>query len=270
METKTSEYFGTQAQQGLQWRAKNVWSLLKHDQRFSCHGRAVGLADCTEDNLSTQVALAHLQGVCPVEGVDESSAKIRNAELEAEGLVVDQYIEWNGGAKVFETAHAVLANRKLRDDLTVHKIGPDTAFDDLQKLDALTQSCDVLLPMGSFLRGKQKPSAFLFAQDSEGRIIGASAAVAQFHPKHRKSDTVWWGMLATDESRRGEGIALILGAMALQEINLKFGYESCFTGIRKGNMPSEALCTKIGLRPTTNVDLIAIYPPAFSSGQLTK
>ena len=270
MDDFSAEYFGSEAQQGLQWRAEQLWSLIAQDPRFSSHGRAVALADYREDSLPAQLALARLQGVCPIEGIDSASAKIRKASLEAEDLAVDEYVSWTGDRKSFEAARTILTDRALPDDLTVVEIEPTTPPEELQKLDALTQTCDVLLPMGSFLRGWQKPSAFLYAKDSEGRVVAASAAVAQFHPDHPKSDTVWWGMLATDESRRGEGIALLMGALAMKKINEKFGYAKCSTGIREGNKPSEALCSKLHLSPSSNVDLIAIYPPAFASGQLTK
>ncbi len=270
MENEQAEYFGSETQQGLQWRAEKLWSLVKHDHRFSCHGRAVALAEYTKDNFSTQLALAKLQGVCALEGVDKASAKTRKTELEAKGIAVDEYVSWTGKPETFEAANSVLRERKLRDDLKVSEIGPDTLSEDLQKLDALTQRCEVLLPMGSFLRGREQPSVFLFAKDREGRVVGASGGVAQFHLDHPKSDKVWWGMLATDEHRRGEGIALLLGAMTLREINKKYGYTSCFTGIREGNKPSESLCTKLGLVASSRVDLIAIYPPAFSGGKLTR
>lgn len=270
MNNSNEEYFGSEAQQGLQWRAEKMWELTKQDVRFSCHGRAVALAEYTKDNLPTQLALARLQGVCPIEGVDRASAKIRTSELEAEGLVADAYVSWTGGQETFDAASSVLRDRSLPDDLSVEEIDPATPLEVLQKLDVLTQKCDVLLPMGSFLRGRQKPSVFLYAKDAKGHVIGASAAVAQCHTDHPKSSKVWWGMLATDESRRGEGIALLLGAMALRAINEKFGYTACFTGIREGNKPSEALCAKLALAPSSNVDLIAIYPPVFSGGKLTK
>lgn len=270
MNDSNQEYFGSESQQSLQWRAEKIWELTNQDSRFSCHGRAVALAEYTKDNLSTQLALARLQGVCPIEGVDRASAKIRASEVEAEGFVADEYVSWTGGQEAFDAARSILQDRSLPDDLFVEETGPATPFEELQKIDTLTQKCDVLLPMGSFLRGQQKPSVFLYAKDAKGNVVGASAAAAQFHTSHPKSKKVWWGMLATDESRRGEGIALLLGAMALRAINQKFGYKDCFTGIREGNKPSEALCAKLALAPSANVDLIAIYPPAFSGDKLTK
>lgn len=270
MEILTAEYFGTESQQGLQQRAEDLWRVVQDDPRFSCHGRAVALADYTEQNLSVHLALARLQGVCPLGGIEKDVAQKRRKQLEAEALVADEYVHWEGGIEAVEAARAVMKDRKLPSDLRVVEVDAATSLEDLRKLDSLTQRCDVLLPMGSFLRGQQMPSVFLFAIDQKGQVVGTSAAVAQYHPKHPKADMVWWGMLATDEDRRGEGIALILGAMALHEINKKFGYSSCFTGIREGNEPSEALCAKLGLAATSSIDLIAIYPPAFSGGHLTK
>lgn len=270
MENSTAEYFGTESQQGLQQRAEDLWHVVHDDPRFSCHGRAVSLADYTEQNLSDHLALARLQGVCAVGSVEKNAGQKRRKQLEAEGLVADEYVHWEGGIEAIEAARAAIKDRKLPDDLKVLEVDATTPLEDLRKLDALTQRCDVLLPMGSFLRGQQMPSVFLYAVDQNGQVVGTSAAVAQHHAEHPKSDKVWWGMLATDDSRRGQGIALILGAMALHEINKKFGYSSCFTGIREGNAPSEALCTKLGLAATSNLDLIAIYPPAFSGGRLTK
>ena len=77
-------------------------------------------------------------------------------------------------------------------------------------------------------------------------------------------------MLATDDSRRGEGIALVLGAMAMLRMNEAFGYTDCFTGIRAGNAPSEALCAKLGLSPSDTLVLIAIDPAMLAGGRVTK
>lgn len=264
------EYFGTEAQQALQARSANLWTLLNDDPRFSCHGRAVTLAEYTDDNLAQHIALARLQGACPLEGAHRDAAARRTAEIEAAGLKTDAYVNWQGGPGALGAARSVLAARNLADDLAVTEIGPDSPAEDLQKMDRLTQSCGVLLPMGSFVRGLQRPSVFLCAMDPEGRAVGAAAAVAQFHPDHAKSGISWWGMLATDDSRRGEGIALILGAMSLIAMHEKHGFERFLTGIREGNAPSEALCTKLGLAATDGIDLIAIDPAAFGEGRLTK
>jgi len=211
-----------------------------------------------------------LQGVAPSEGVTDALAEARCDALREAGLNIDEYVSWHGGASAVEAARHILADRALPDDLELVTVGPETSAEELAGLDALTQSCDVLLPMGRFIRGLERPAVCLMARDPLGRIVGATAAVAQYHPDHPKADRVWWGMLATDADRRGQSIALVMGAHSLTAMADRHGYSRFFTGIRAGNAPSEKLCAKLGLAPTGEVDMIAICPEAFSGGQLTK
>ena len=264
------EYFGSPQQQGVQARAEALWTLVHDDPRFCTHGCAVGVASESDTSLQDQIALARLQGVGAMDGLTAESYATRAEVLAALGLKTDGYITWEVGAAGLDAAAALLARRHLPGDLTAVEAGPDTPPDLLAKLDRMTQGCDVLLPMGSFVRGLQRPSTFLMAVDGAGEVVGASASVAQFHPDHPRGRAVWWGMLATDPRRRGEGIALILGAMVMQAMHRKFGYEVFWTGIREGNAPSEALCRKLGLQPTPERVLIAIDPAALGAAHYTK
>lgn len=269
MANRHAEYFGTPDQHRRQQRASWLWNLVGHLPDYTCHGRVVGLAAFCDSNLQQQMSLAHLQGVAPVDGMPRTRLAARCAALEAAGFTTDVYDHWEGLIATFNAA-AKLSKRGLPTDLVVHAIGPETPSADLTELDHLTQSCDVLLPMGSFLRGNERPSVFLFAKERAGRVVGAAGAVAQFHPAHSKADTVWWGMLSTRADRRGAGIALVLGALVLRDIQDKFGYSRCFTGIRAGNLGSERLCTKLALARTDTVDLLAISPQAFRDARMTK
>ncbi|WP_439153773.1 GNAT family N-acetyltransferase [Yoonia sp.] len=263
-------YFGTQTQQGLQYRTDRLWSLLKSRTEYSCHGRSVGLADATSENLKEQLALAQLLGAGAAEGVDVADVAARKAAIEAAGMMTDQYVEWQGGKQVVEAARAVSGARRLSEDLVVHATDAQTQTEDLKQLDALTQRCEVLLPMASFLRGHDQPTVCLYAKDNDGRVVGASASVMQYHRDHAKGRKAWWGMLSTDPDRRGEGIAMVMGALCILAMHDRFGTANFMTGIREGNGPSEALCGKLGLRPTTNIFLIAIDPVIFGAGRVTK
>ncbi|MDU8909790.1 hypothetical protein [Aestuariicoccus sp. MJ-SS9] len=262
------EYFGSDTQKALQYRAWQLWTLLRDDPRFYCHGRGVGLADWNSGDIREQKALARLQGIGAVEGVPDPEDHC--ARLETRGLRTDRFNRWQSGPDVLDIARSVRNARPLPPDLTVQATGSDTPADEMAGLDALTQGCGVLLPMGAFLRGHDRPTVCLYASDGAGRIVGAAASIAQFHPDHPKGGTAWWGMLSTDESRRGERIALILGAMAMLEMNARFGFATFSTGIREGNAPSEALCTKLGLRPTGDAVVIAIDPATFAADRVTK
>jgi len=266
----TPEFFGTPDQQTVQRRAANIWQLLRDDPDYSCHGRAVALSEFTPENLPQQLALARLQGVGACEGLTADTIADRRAALRAEGLQTDEFVSWAGGEQAVAAARAVCAARQLAPDLDLVSVDENTPADDLAQLDALTHSCGVLLPMGTFLRGRERPAVCLFARDRGGRIVATSASIAQFHPDSRKGDIAWWGMLATDEDRRGEGSALVMGALSLIAMHERYGFNRFFTGIRQDNLPSEKLCSKLGLRNNGNLVLLAIDPDVMSGGRLTK
>lgn len=269
MERVGDEFFGSESQRALQARAAQMWQLLNDDPRFCCHGRVVAVSGHGPETTADQIALAVLQGVGPADGVPAHDREARLARLHGAGLETDVYVRWRGGAGAVAAARRMLDTRALPADLRAGAVDANTAPAVLAGLDALTQGCGVLLPMGRFLRGKARPSAFVFAQDEAGRIVCAAGAVAHHHPRSDRAGQVWWGMLSTATERRGAGLALILGAMAITAMADRHGYADLVTGIRPGNAPSEALCRKLGFAPTDAHDIIAIHPPTFAAGRLT-
>ena len=57
-------------------------------------------------------------------------------------------------------------------------------------------------------------------------------------------------MLATREDRRGEKIALQLGAMAIEHMWVNEGARGFITGVRQDNRSSQALCGRLGVHDT--------------------
>lgn len=264
------EYFGAPAQQGLQRRAAAMWALLGDDPAYCCHGRAVGVTDPAPDTLAQQIALARLQGVASCEGVSAGEAPARRAALEAAGLKLDEYVSWTGGPEAIQAAREVLASRSLPAGLTIGQVDADTPAEVMAQLDRVTASCEVLLPMGQFLRGMARPAVCVYAQTDAGEVVATSAAVAQFHPASGRGGEFWWGMLATDDRFRGQGLALLLGAESMVRMVDGHGMTGFFTGIRSGNAPSERLCTKLGLQATDKAVIISIAPEVFAAGSVTK
>lgn len=270
MDGSREEYFGSPDQQALQRRALAMHRLLRDDPRFHCHGRSVGVSRSEDDGPALQAALTRLQGACACEAVPGEALAAHVAALEDQGLKTDQFEEWTGGGGVFDAARAVLAARSLPEDLEIVTVGSDTAAGDMQALADLTASCGVLLPMGAFMRGEAAPAICLYARDAEGRPVASAAAVMQFHRNHPRGSEAWWGMLATRDDRRGEGIALMLGAAALIAARERLGCAGVFTGIRAGNAPSAALCGKLGLAHEGRFAVIAIDPGMFGAERMTK
>lgn len=183
---------------------------------------------------------------------------------------MDEYVEWVEGTAAFQAVAAASAARARPGDLDLAWIDAPTPAEHLRALDALTQACEVLPPLGELLRGAERPSAFVVVREGRGRAVGAAGAVACLHPDHPRACRAWWGMLATDPAQRREGPALALGARAMLAIRERAGVEEVFTGIREGNSPSKALCARLGLAPTAERDRIAVDTGVLGAGRIKK
>ncbi len=80
----------------------------------------------------------------------------------------------------------------------------------------------------------------------------------------------WWGMLATAPERKGQRLALILGAIVMRQMGDRFGFEQFFTGVQPGNAPSEAVCRKSGLAPDGTATITVVDPTMLAGGKLTR
>ena len=80
----------------------------------------------------------------------------------------------------------------------------------------------------------------------------------------------WRGMLATDPSHRGQGLALDLGARAILEMNSDFGVKDFMPGVQPGNSASEAVCGRMGLVPGEFAIVVCADPQALANGRMTK
>ncbi len=214
--------------------------------------------------------MAREMGASACEHVLEADVAARFAALEAEGLKTDSFVDWRSSAGTLELARARLAARPFADDLTLGLVGSDTPADIMAGLDAVTQICEVQLPLGPFMRGLERPAVCAYVAEPSGRIVGASASVEMYHPASDRPGLCWWSMLSTHPDRRGEGIASRLGSVVLDEMNRRHGITEFFTGIRSGNTPSEALCTQLGFGPSPYHVVLAIDPALMAGGRVTK
>ena len=265
-----TEFFGNADQRALLHRAANLWSVLKDDPRFCCYGRSVSVDWNPRTSLQLLIALARLQGASSCGVVPTEQQQAFTDGLESAGLTTDWFENWTGTDSALTRARQILAQRSLPDDLELVFVDRDTPADDLQALAKLTENCGVLLPMGRFMRGLEHPAVCVYVRDRSGRPVCCSAAVDLFHPASDNAGLTWWGMLATDTTRRGQGLAQLRGARSMLTMNDRFGTTTYFTGIRADNAPSKALCTKLGLtRGDSNV-IVGIDPDTFGSSRVTK
>ncbi len=243
----------------------SILDLIRNDPRFCCHGRAVSLAEGFEENIQLQASLALLQGVGICDSVPVWHIEYRRSALENLGLKVEQMEIYRGDNHTITSARSLVSTRNLPEDLELIYIDEDTSKSVLQGIDAFTQYHGTSLPMASFLLKPGTRSECLAALDSDGNVIGTSAAGMHFHRNHARCDEAFWGMLATREDRRGQGIALLLGALCMLAMNERHGFDKFFTCVKKGNTPSERLCSKLGLKPNDTSAVFAINPDFFQN-----
>lgn len=263
-------FFGTPEQQAITRRAADAWVLLRDDPRYSTHGRTVGINCHVTTDLSLLTALARLQGVGACDCLpDDEVAGLQTVLLDL-GFSTDSYVQWESAPDTIDRCENWLASHELPEDVELLRIGPDTPLTKLQEVADLLASAELMLPMESFVRGEACTSVYLAAIDRNGKPVAHASATQTFHPDAPNGTETHWGMLATSNHRRGEGMAIYLGALALTRMHREYGFERFMTGIRAGNVPSESLCGRLGFAPRGRSIVLAIDPGMIESDQLTK
>ena len=110
----------------------------------------------------------------------------------------------------------------------------------------------------------------IVAVDADGRPAATAASFVLHHPASRRATDVFWGMLATRNDRRGEKIALLLGAQAIIHMWERHGARGFMTGVRADNASSQALCHKLGVRATEWIYASCLDPTQFGGTSITK
>ena len=264
------EVFGSPQQQALLKRGQALYELLADRPEATYYGRTVGVLTPTGEGRALLETLIALQGASNFFAVPNQDIAALKDELDAAGYGTTHYASWTGSETALAAAEAILAKHRLPDDITVTIIDQTTPKEGLEGLAQVSLGAGVLPVNGAVLRGASKPGLGVVATDAEGRPVSCAAAASFAHAESPYARMAWWGMLATDPSRRGERLALILGAHAIREMHRRFGYSAFFTGVQPGNAPSEAVSAKCGLHQSDTAILTVADPAAVAGGQLTK
>ncbi len=265
------EFFGTGDQCATLRRGRAMAELMRHDARYSYYGRTVLLATPQDGDIDQLAALCSVQGYSSYGAVPTEDVETVKFELGARGLKPMHYVKWEGADAVLEAARATVRNQPLPDDLTLVRLDAETPPGLVASLAEMCLECGVLPTCGEVLRGLLIPAVCLAAVNSAGRVVSCAASATFAHPDHPiLGGQAWWGMLATDPARRGQRLALILGAKVILAMEEGFGLHNFMTGVEAGNAPSEALCARLGLAPGGYAIVGASDPAALASGRMTK
>ncbi len=264
-------YFGSADQQAIARRGRNLFRLLGHDPTYNYFGRAVGLIEPEGDDVTPLIALSRVQGYSNYAAMPAVKAAAAVAALEAEGMVPNLFVKWDGAEDALAAARKVVDAHALPEDLRLVRVEADTPDDLLHAMGKTAAGSGVLPPGVEVLSGQLRPGCCMMAVDADGHVVSCAGAAAFAHEDHPLfGGQAWWGMLATDPDCRGQRLALILGAQVMLDMETRFGFRDFMTGIVAGNASSEALCRKMGLAPTDRVVLGCADPAALAAGRMTK
>ncbi len=265
------EYFGNDDQRALLKRGHALAGILKNDTRFSFYGRTVGMASSQDGDLDLLAALARTQGNSNCAAVPEDESPEYASGLRARGLVPLIYRKWEGAGDTLAAARAVLDAVTMPGDVTVLRVVRETPGDLLSSAARMALECGVLPICGPALRAELQPAVCVMAVDRSNNVVSIAAASAFAHPNHATlSGQAWWGILATDPVRRGQKLALVLGAHAILEMEARFGFRNFMTGVEPGNAASEAVCATMALAPRGQAIVGCADAEALTGGLMTK
>lgn len=266
----SEEFFGSPDKIALMKRSAALWSLLKDNPRYAYYGRLVALSDPAEDTSENLIALARLQGAAVAYYVPKGSADNLFYELEERGFSTDRHEHYWGGKAAYEASQSILAKYTLPDDLIVSALDENTPADVVAEVAGLCQSCGVMPVPGAIMRGRARRGINLIASDEHNRPIASASSFSLHHPSSPHARDVFWGMLATRADRRGERIALVLGAKTIVHMWEHEGARGFMTGVREDNISSQSLCTKLGVTDSDCIYAQCIDTSLLGSSTITK
>ena len=244
------EYFGDPSRLHAIKRAAELWKLLNCSEDYRYYGRAVGLNGPTDDTAERMAALARIQGVgicyyCPKE-----RGQALFSGLATQGFQTDRHEHYRGGEAAYSFANEIVKNRSLPSDLNVVQLDRNSRRELVCAVAELCASEGVTPVPGSIMRGVSVPGVVFAALDGNGEPIASASSHQMTKPDFPRGSDVFWGALTTRPDRRGKGIALVLGAMAIIHMWEVHGARGFTTGVRHDNISSQKLCAKLGVNDT--------------------
>lgn len=264
------EFFGSPERIALSRRSANLWSLLRDDPRYAYYGRLVALSDPGQDAAEILFAMARLQGAAVSYFFPASAAASLFAQLEERGLRTDRHEHFWGGEAALAASLRAQEDFALPPDLSVFAIDTGTPRELVGAVAELCHSCDVMPVPGPIMRGRTRNGICLVATDQNGHPVATASSYMIHHPSSPRAKDAFWGMLATREDRRGERIALLLGAQAIVHMWERHGARGFMTGVRSDNSSSRALCNKLGVNATEWIYASCIDQEMFGESSVTK
>ncbi len=264
------EFFGSPEKIALMRRSASLWSLLRDSPRYAYYGRLVALSDPANDTSEILSSLARLQGASVCYYFPKAEVAELFADLEHRGFSTDRHEHYWGGETAFRASKKLLDKYRIADDLSISILNAETPQKLVADTATLCESCEVMPIPGAIMRGRVLRGINLVATDNTGGPVATASSFFIHHANCIRATDVFWGALATREDRRGEKIALLLGAKAIVHMWENEGARGFITGVRADNLSSQALCNKLGVSDSKWAYASCLNTELLGSSSVTK
>lgn len=265
------EIFGTEPQQTVSMRARDLWHLIPNDPQLRYNGRIVTVTGYIGQETGEKlISLARLQGATTCHFLPKNRTQAVQQSIETRGLSCNIWEFCKGRELAYKTALRILETHKLPEDISVERLTTDTDTSRIADFAAMTGKCGVLVMSGRVIRGLDVPGITLAGIDQSGKTVASAWGYKCYHSQSEFSDYAFWGGLSCRKDRRGQKIALILGALSIVKLWEDMHVRGFCTGIAEDNAASFALCKKLGILPSNDIALGVTDPAMFKGATLTK
>ncbi|WP_172328210.1 hypothetical protein [Mangrovicoccus sp. HB161399] len=231
------ELFGDDAHEGLLQRAAALWSLMRGDPRVAHCGTVLSLSDPRGDTAEILPGLARLQGLGMCFFLPGSGLEPVMDELRGHGLRVASSPIHRGGAAAHAASRTLLAARTVPEGLGILRLDAGSPSAPVTATVELCRSCGLPTMPGEAMRGGILPGLCLVAIDRAGAPVATATSCAMHAPVSSRAGNAG--------GSPGAGLGRQLGAMAIAEMWQEQGMRSFRTGVKEGNLASQAACANL-------------------------
>jgi hypothetical protein len=150
------------------------------------------------------------------------------------------------------------------------RTGPETPDAVIHAISRMSVASGVMPPPGAAMRGVGPKGVVAYVETPDGQVIASGGAFMAYHPDGPHADEAFWGMLATDESWRGQRLACWVGAQVVLDMAGRHGARGFSSGVKSDNPASEAMCKRLGVDFSNYVYAGAVDPGLMGDRPVTR
>jgi hypothetical protein len=240
-------YFGTPAQQRLQARAEESAEFIRQTPGACQACRMLGCADPERFGWDRIDRILEHDGTIGFRLIPADQTESLQARLSERAFRLDTWDVF-----VADRGHGLAACEAIvragpPADLREIELS-DPADDGTRRIQALMAGAGVVPFSGSFLAGRFGAAETVALAQADGTVVAAAHCYRPHNPHSPFSSYAWGGLVAVDQSRRGEGLGRFINARIVVAAFRELGATHIYELVSAANTASRRMIAACGLR----------------------